>query len=74
MHGLKREGGRVEEMHVAIEATVEAEVAEVGGRAIEVLGVIAEDRERDAVFIGGVRAPGVAAARRASVMSKTNSS
>src|SRR5580704_1855254 len=38
-------------MDVTVETAVETEVAQVGGRALEIFRVVAEDGERDAGFV-----------------------
>jgi hypothetical protein len=48
--GVERDGREIDEADVAIEAAVEAEVAEVGGDAVEVGRVVAEDGDGDAGF------------------------
>ena len=83
MHGLDRDCGNVDQIHVTVHAAVEAEVAEVGGHAVEIAGVVAEHRDWNAFrlssFLGvDVAVPAAVADwagfGNASVMSKTNSS
>jgi hypothetical protein len=50
---VEREGREVDQIDVAIEAAVEAEVAEVGGNAIEVGGVVTENRDGDGLVCFG---------------------
>src|ERR1700728_3818477 len=40
----------IDEVHMAIESAIEAEVAEVGGRAFEILRVVAENGECNAIL------------------------
>ena len=57
MDGVERDGREIDEVDVTVEAAVEAEVAEVGGDAIEVGRVVAEDGNGDAGFgLGGSEA------------------
>ncbi len=48
VYGLEGDGWDVDEVDVTVQATVEAEVAEVGGDAVEVAGVVAQDGDGDA--------------------------
>ena len=49
VYGLERDGRDVDEIDVTVQASVEREVAEVGGHALEIARVVAEDRDGDAV-------------------------
>lgn len=48
MNRVEREGGEIDQVDVPVEATVEAEVAQVGRDAVEVRTVVAANRDGDA--------------------------
>src|SRR6266702_6090017 len=49
MHRRQRDGGNVDQIHMAIHSAVEAEVTEVRGHAVEVSRVVAEHCNRNAI-------------------------
>ena len=55
---IERESREIHEVHVTVEATVQAEIAEVGGHPFEVGGVVAKDRDGYALIgVGGLHSP-----------------
>jgi hypothetical protein len=51
MNCLERDRGNIDQIDMPVQASVEAEVAEIGGHSIQVARVIAEHRKRDALLL-----------------------
>ena len=54
MDCIERDRGKMNQVHVPIEASIEAEVAQVGRHTLKIGGVVAEHHEGDSLlFVGG---------------------
>src|ERR1035437_4257825 len=52
MDSFKRDGGHVDQVRMAVEAAIKAEVTQVGRRPLLILRVVAKDRDGDAAVVG----------------------
>ena len=53
MNSVERDRGQLNQIHVPVEASIEAKITQIGGDPIEIRGVVADDRNRYAgLFFG----------------------